>query len=205
MFILQLLEMEKGEAMRKFLVLILLLTISIPSITFGSQPVLTGVISFGNGYNSEFVSVLFVRPNSLNFGADLSVFNFEEKSTTSRAYYGALYTQNKLFQKDVLSVDWLVGVTYSKSDYSSFSSDAVTTPGMGIAGKYVLSPRWSIDGKAVAVIYSDGFAVPYNVGITYPVKKVDVSLGVQGLLTTISSGGNSSSSNSYGLMLGAKY
>jgi hypothetical protein len=178
---------------------------SLVPAAFGSRPVISGGISFGNGYNSEFVSVLFVRPNSLNFGADLSLFNFEEKSTTSRAYYGALYTQNKLFQKDVLSVDWLVGVTYSKSDYSSFSSDAVTTPGIGIAGKYVLSPRWSIDGKAVAVIYSDGFAVPYNVAITYPVKKVDVSVGVQGLLTTISSGGNSSSSNSYGLMVGAKY
>jgi hypothetical protein len=190
--------------MKKIFTSLLIFFLCVTTV-LGTQHIVNGGVSFGTGYSSYFASYLFLRPDDLSFGADLTIFNFDEQGTTSRGYYGALYTQNKLWSQSGVSTSWILGATYTKSDFSTFSTDSVITPGVGIVGRYALTPNLSLDGKAVVVIYSDGYAVPYHIGLTYPMERIDFGIGIQGLLSMVNSAGNTSLSNSYGYTLFVKY
>ncbi|MBN1622403.1 MAG: hypothetical protein JW871_07425 [Endomicrobiales bacterium] len=171
---------------------------------FASQIMLNGGVSVGNGYNSGFVSLLKQNDNFFDFGLDISVFNFQDTWTAERNYYGSVYTQNKFYEKYGFSSDLILGVTFSKLEYEADSTGFTTAPGVGLAGRYEFSPKWKLEAKSVASVYSDGITVPYNVGLVYSLSRIDVGVGLQGILITLT-GDDADSSNTSGFMISLKY
>lgn len=163
-----------------------------------AQDIMMGGISIGSGYNSEFITLYKRRPEKLSFGMDMSLMNYNEKSMKSSSYYGALYTQNHMYAKDDFNADLILGVSYAKSDYQAFSTEWTLAPNIGFAGVYAIDARWAVVGKFIAMIYSDGAAIPYNVGVEYKLKAVNVTIGVQGLYSLLSNSGSTTSSNVFG-------
>ena len=170
----------------------------------GSQNIVDGGISFGNRYDSGFITFLRQNDNFFNFGLDISLFNFKEAWTAERNYYGSIYTQNRLYEKYGLYTDLILGVTFSKLEYEYDTTGFTSAPGVGLAGNYKFNPKWKLEAKSVASIYSDGLTMPYELGLIYSLKKFDIGIGLQGILVTLT-GDEADSNNSSGFMVSLKY
>ena len=139
-------------------------------------------------------------------GLDLYYFQQEIGTIKQKSYASSLHGIYNLQQKQSFALQLLFGFGISQSFYDDTKSDVSFSPNIGISGAYKLSEKFSLTGKTIFLIYSDGFSEPYSLSVDYRLnKKISVSAGISGKNDLILCEGETSTTFKLGGMAGVRY